>query len=85
MEHNWADQPFTRGAYASYFPPGVLSGFWPTWREIIEEHNASAAMRRLWIAGADYAGNGMGYIDGAIKSARAAAERIIASETTDRN
>ena len=34
-------------------------------------------MERLWIAGADYAGNGLGYIDGAIQSGTAAAKAII--------
>ena len=58
------------------FTTGVLSGFWETWESFVS-HNASRATDRLWIAGADYSGNGLGYIDGAIKSGRAAAGLII--------
>ena len=44
-EHNWADKPFTRGAYSSYFPPGVLSSFWPEWRSILDHDLAGERMR----------------------------------------
>jgi monoamine oxidase len=76
IEHNWADFPYTRGAYTSFFSPGVLSNFWDTWQSF-RGHNASRAMERLWLAGSDYSGNGMGYIDGAITSGRSAAQLII--------
>jgi len=82
IEHNWADFPFTRGAYAPFFSPGVLSGFWDTWQSFVG-HNGSQARERLWIAGADYSGNGLGYIDGAIKSGRSAANLIIQQALRD--
>ena len=41
-------------------------------------------MGHLWIAGADYSGNGMGYIDGAIKSGRSAVKLIIQRALDDR-
>jgi len=77
IEHNWADFPYTRGAYSSYFAPGVLSDFWET-HQALRAHNGSVGMRGLWVAGSDYSGRGMGYIDGAIMSGQQAAERIIA-------
>ena len=45
--------------------------------QALRAHNASAAMKHLWLAGSDYSGNGLGYIDGAIKSGRSAAIKII--------
>ena len=78
VEHNWADEPYIRGAYMSYFSPGSIVGFWPAWRRIMEERNLSTSMRRLWIAGADYDAHALGYIEGAIRSGQDAAARILA-------
>ena len=77
IEHNWADYPYTRGAYAPYFPPGALSGFSETWR-LLSSFNGSRAMRHLWLAGADYSQKSGGYIDGAIQSGTEAALRMLA-------
>ena len=38
----------------------------------------------LFIAGADFAGNGMGYIDGAVKTGQQAAKNIIRAIDLDR-
>lgn len=80
IEHNWADQPYSRGAYMSYFPPGVITSLWPAWQRAAFEHNGSAAMRRLWIGGADYDTEAIGYIEGALRSGREVAEQILAAE-----
>merc|ERR1712151_605317 len=36
VSHNWADEPFTRGAYTGYFPAGVLSvpQYWAAYRQM---------------------------------------------------
>jgi len=68
LDYNWAEQPFIGGAYSSYFPTGV-------WRQM------GSALRepfgRLYWAGADYAEEGFGYINGAIESASRAVNQII--------
>ncbi|KAK3269121.1 hypothetical protein CYMTET_22415 [Cymbomonas tetramitiformis] len=79
IEHNWADQPWTRGAYSTYFPPGVLTEFWDEWKDI--RHPAE----RLWVAGTDYAYAGLGYIEGAITTALDATEQMIAEFTKERH
>jgi len=77
VEHNWADDPYTRGAYSSYFPPAVLSGFWDT-HQALRQHRLRRPSQ-WWVAGSDYCGSGMGYIDGAISSGKSAAEMILDS------
>jgi len=72
VTHNWADQPFARGAYTSYFPPGVLSvpEYWTAYRQMEKLPN-------VLLAGADYhTGWGNGYIEGAIRSGQRAAELL---------
>ena len=68
LDYNWAEQPFIGGAYSSYFPTGV-------WRQM------GSALRepfgRLYWAGADYAEEGFGYINGAIESASRAVRQIL--------
>ncbi|CAE8634792.1 unnamed protein product [Polarella glacialis] len=68
---NWADQPYARGAYTGFFPPGVLSipEYWEAFREMEKAPN-------VFLAGADYhRGFGNGYIEGAIRDGLLAAER----------
>lgn len=70
VAHNWADEPFARGAYTSYFPPGVLSvpEYWAAYR-------AMEKLPGVFLAGADYhTGFGNGYIEGAIRSGQRAAD-----------
>jgi len=67
--HNWADQPYARGAYTSYFPPGVMSvpEYWAAYRQVEKLPN-------VFLAGADYyIGFGNGWIEGAILSGQEAA------------
>ena len=77
VEHDWAKMPYTRGAYSSFFPPGVISGFWDEWHDISFNH--SVGLAGIHVAGGDFGGNGMGYIDGAVQTGQKAAERIMAA------
>ena len=66
IEQSWADEEWSRGCYASYFPPGVWSDFGSALRKPIG---------RLHWAGTETAEVWNGYFDGAIRSGeRAAAE-----------
>jgi monoamine oxidase len=66
----WAEEPYTRGAYGSYNPPGVLTALGDA---------ASAPVGSLHFAGADTSALWPGYMDGAIRSGeRAAAEALSA-------
>lgn len=66
IERNWSADPWTRGCYAGYMPPGVWSGFGTALREPIGP---------LHWAGTETAEVFNGYMDGAVRSGeRAAAE-----------
>jgi monoamine oxidase len=66
IEHNWSQEPWTRGCYAGYMPPGVWSDFGPALR---------APIGRLHWAGTETSEIFTGYMDGAVRSGeRAAAE-----------
>lgn len=72
---NWPDDPYARGAYTGFFPPGVQSqsAFW-------EAYTRTEKVEGLHIAGSDYyAGMGNGYMEGAVRSGEAAAKRILRS------
>jgi monoamine oxidase len=64
----WASQPFTRGAYGSYNPPGVLTSLGP---------DAPGRIGPLHFAGADYSAVWPGYMDGAIRSGEASAREAL--------
>ncbi len=66
----WAQEPFTLGAYGSFSPPGVLTAL-----------GASVAgpVGNLYFAGADYSPEWPGYMDGAIRSGKQAAQQAIAA------
>ncbi len=66
IEQNWSTEPWTRGCYAGYMPPGVWSDFGSALR--------TPAGRIHW-AGTETAEVFNGYMDGAVRSGeRAAAE-----------
>jgi monoamine oxidase len=66
IERNWSDDPWTRGCYTGYLPPGVWSDFGPALR---------APIGRLHWAGTETSEVFTGYMDGAVRSGeRAAAE-----------
>lgn len=72
VHHNWADQPFARGAYTGFFPPGVLSvsQYWTAYHQMEKVPN-------VFLAGGDYhVGFGNGYIEGAIRDGQDAATRV---------
>lgn len=72
VSHNWADQPYARGAYTAYFPPGVMSvpAYWTAYRDMEKAPH-------VFLAGADYhVGFGNGYIEGAIRDGQKAAELV---------
>jgi monoamine oxidase len=66
----WATDPFARGAYGTYNPPGVLTSFGPL---------ASGPVGPLHFAGADTSPEWPGYMDGAIRSGERAAHDVLAS------
>ena len=68
FEMNWAAEPWTRGCYVGYTPPGVLLDYGPAIR---------APVGRIHWAGAETSDYWNGYMDGAVRSgARAAAEAL---------
>jgi monoamine oxidase len=70
IEQDWSREPWTRGCYAGYFPPGVWSDF-------------GAALRtpvgRLHWAGTETAEVFNGYMDGAVRSGERAAAEVSAA------
>jgi monoamine oxidase len=71
IDKSWAADPWTRGCYVGYYPPGVLVGY----RDAVR-----ASVDRLHWAGTETATEWNGYMDGAIQSgyraAREALERL---------
>jgi monoamine oxidase len=66
IEHNWSNEPWTRGCYEGYMPPGVWTDFGSALR---------APIGRIHWAGTETSEVFMGYMDGAVRSGeRAAAE-----------
>ncbi|MFT4200673.1 flavin monoamine oxidase family protein [Gordonia sp. (in: high G+C Gram-positive bacteria)] len=70
VEKDWSTEEFTRGCYGAHFAPGVWTGFGPALREPI------AAIH--W-AGAEYAVEWNGYMEGAVRSGRAAAREVLSA------
>jgi len=69
VEQNWAEEEYTRGCYAGYLPPGVLSMYGDALREPID---------RLHWAGTETATVWNGYMDGAVQSGERAAAEVLA-------
>ncbi|HVB60862.1 MAG TPA: FAD-dependent oxidoreductase [Ktedonobacteraceae bacterium] len=69
IEQNWAEEEYTRGCYAGYLPPGVLSVYGDALREPID---------RLHWAGTETATVWNGYMDGAVQSGERAAAEVLA-------
>jgi monoamine oxidase len=66
----WAAAPYTRGAYGSYNPPGVITSFAAT---------TGNPPPGVHFAGADWSPQWPGYMDGAIRSGEKAAEAALAA------
>ncbi len=67
IEQNWSDEPWTRGCYGGYFPPGVWSDFGSALR---------APIGRLHWAGTETSEVFTGYMDGAVRSGERAASEV---------
>lgn len=67
---DWSVEPWTRGCYAAHLPPGVLSALGSTLRQPVG---------RIHFAGSDMAEAWTGYMEGAIRSGEAVAERVVAA------
>jgi monoamine oxidase len=69
LELVWAAEPFTRGAYGSYSPPGVITSI---------GHVAGRAVDGVHFAASELTPKWVGYMDGAIRSGELAADDIVA-------
>lgn len=69
VSRDWTAEPFSRGCYGGYLPPGV----WTTYGQALREpvgpvHWAGAECGPVWA----------GYMEGAVRSGEATAERVLA-------
>jgi monoamine oxidase len=69
VERDWMAEEFTRGCYGAHFAPGVWTSYGEAWR---------APAGRVHWAGAEYAPQWNGYMEGAVRSGEAAAEAVAA-------
>jgi monoamine oxidase len=70
FERDWAAEPWTRGAYCAYMPPGVWTRYGQTLR---------APVGAIAWAGSETAVEHTGYMEGAIESGERAAAEVLAS------
>jgi monoamine oxidase len=68
IEMNWSEEPWTRGCYVGYTPPGVLLDYGPAIR---------APVGRIHWAGTETATYWNGYMDGAVRSGERAAQEVL--------
>ncbi len=69
IEMNWAAEPWTRGCYGGYAPPGVITDYGRSLR---------APVGRIHWAGAETSDHWNGYMDGAVRSGERAAREALA-------
>jgi monoamine oxidase len=67
IEQNWSNEPWTRGCYAGYMPPGVWSDFGTALR---------TPVGRIHWAGTETSEVFNGYMDGAVRSGERAAVEV---------
>ncbi|MGZ4243388.1 MAG: flavin monoamine oxidase family protein [Solirubrobacteraceae bacterium] len=70
IEHNWSEEPWTRGCYEGYMPPGVWTDYGDALR---------APIGRVHWAGTETSEEFMGYMDGAVRSGERAASEVRAA------
>jgi monoamine oxidase len=70
LEKDWTAEEFTRGCYGAHFAPGV----WTSYGKILRE-----PVGRLHWAGAEYAVEWNGYMEGAVRSGRTTADEVLAT------
>jgi monoamine oxidase len=69
-EKDWSAEEFTRGCYGAHFAPGVWTSYGPALRPPVG---------RIHWAGAEYAVEWSGYMEGAVRSGEATAREILAT------
>ena len=69
VEEDWSAEQWTRGCYAGYLPPGVLTAYGDAIR---------APIGRIHWAGTETATEWNGYMDGAVQSGQRAAREVLA-------
>lgn len=70
VEKDWAAEEFSRGCYGAHFAPGVWTGF---------GHALRPPVGRIHWAGAEYASEWNGYMEGAVRSGSVTAAEVLAS------
>ncbi len=70
IEMNWSAEPWTRGCYVGFTPPGVLTDY---------GHAIKAPVGRIHWAGAETSDYWNGYMDGAVRSGERAAREVLAA------
>jgi monoamine oxidase len=70
IEHDWSEDPWTRGCPIGFMPPGVLSMYGPSLR---------APIGRIHWAGTETAEVWNGYMDGAVRSGLRAAQEVLSA------
>jgi monoamine oxidase len=70
IEHDWSSEPWSRGCYAGFMPPGVLTSYGTALRAPIDRiHWAGTETSEVWT----------GYMDGAVRSGQRAADEVRSS------
>jgi monoamine oxidase len=70
LERSWADEEYSGGCYAGYFPPGVWTSFGQALREPIGPlHWAGTETATVWTA----------FMEGAVQSGQRAADEVLAA------
>ena len=68
IETSWANEPYSRGCYGGYFPPGVWSDFGDQLRQPVGRvHWAGTETATIW----------NGYMEGAVRSGHRAAAEVL--------
>jgi monoamine oxidase len=67
LEHNWSNEPWTRGCYVGFMAPGVWSDYGSALR---------APVGRIHWAGTETSEVFMGYMDGAVRSGERVAREV---------
>src|SRR5690606_16818123 len=70
VEKDWTAEEFSRGCYGAHFAPGVWTGF---------GHALRPPVGRIHWAGAEYATEWNGYMEGALRSGSVTAAEVLAS------
>lgn len=70
LEKDWSAEEFSRGCYGAHFSPGTWTSYGPALREPVG---------RIHWAGAEYAVEWSGYMEGAVRSGRATADEVLAT------